>query len=400
VDALAEVIELSRAEARRIALTAQGFGKPRPKSKVTAKHLLGVVDTLGAVQVDTVNVMARAHLMTFFSRVGPYDEAILHKLWQPGGGLVEYWMHGTSLMRYDTWPLFAWRMRSKPHRAYDYDSDEVRQALAALQREVDLRGEVTAGELEVRTKPKEPWWDWTATKSRLELLVRNGSITTGRKPNFERTYLSLFESIPDHIVAARDAMDVEEARRRSILLAARALGVARQRELTFYVWMQAPEARRAIKDLLASGELLEAKVEGLKGPWYLHPDAAKPPRPVNAATLVNPFDPMLWRRERIADLFGFDYILEIFVPEPKRIFGYYVMPFLHGESFVARVDLKADRKAKALLVQASYGEFGVAVDEVVPALAHELREVARWQGLDDVVVKEKGDLAKQLAAAF
>jgi uncharacterized protein YcaQ len=272
--------------------------------------------------------------------------------------------------------------------------------MAALQREVDLRGEVTAGELEVRTKPKEPWWDWTATKARLEFLVHAGSITTGRKPNFERTYLSLFESIPDRIVAARDAMDLDEARRRSILLAARALGIARQKELTYYVLMHAAQARQAIKELIADGALLEAKVEGLKGPWYLHPDAAKPPRSVNAATLVNPFDPMMWRRERLADLFGFDYVLEIFVPEPKRVFGYYVMPFVLGEHFVARVDLKADRKGKALLVQASYGEFGVDLDEVIPALAHELREVARWQGLDEIVVKEKGDLAKQLGAAL
>jgi uncharacterized protein YcaQ len=391
-------IELSRAEARRIALAAQGFARPRPKSKVTAKHLLGVVDTLGAVQVDTVNVMARAHLMTFFSRVGPYDEQILHEMWAPGGGLVEYWMHGTSLMRYDTWPLFAWRMRSDRTR-HGVDGSEVRKALAALQREVDLRGEVTAGELEVRTKPKEPWWDWTATKSRLEYLVATGAITTGRKPNFERTYVSLFESIPDDIVAARDAIDTEAARRATVLLAAKALGVARQNELSFYVWMQAAAIRPVVKQLVADGELLEAKVEGLKGTWFLHPEAAKP-RAVRAAALVNPFDSMMWRRGRIVDLFGFDYVLEIFVPEAKRVFGYYVLPFLLGEQFVARVDLKADRKAKALLVQASYAEFGVDLDEVVPALVHELHEVARWQGLSDVVVKNKGDLAKRLSAAI
>jgi uncharacterized protein YcaQ len=392
-------VELTRAEARRIALAAQGLAKARPK-KPTKKHLLDVVDTLGGVQVDTVNVMARAHLMTFFSRVGPYDQQILHKLWQPGGGLVEYWMHGTSLMRYDTWPLFAWRMRSKPQsHVYTTDSDEWHKALAALQREVDLRGEVTAGELEERTKPKEPWWDWTATKSRLEFLVRNGSITTGRKPNFERTYMSLFEALPDETVAARDAIDTEASRRATVLLAARALGIARQKELTFYVWMQAASIRPVLKELVADGELLVAEVEGLKGPWYLHPDAVKP-RSVNAATLLNPFDPMMWRRDRIQDLFGFDYVLEIFVPEAKRVFGYYVLPFLLGEEFVARVDLKADRKSKHLLVQASYAEFGVDLDEVLPALTHELREVARWQGLTDIVVKEKGDLAKALAAAF
>ncbi len=390
--------QLSRAQARRIALAAQGLAEPRPK-RVTKKHLLDVVDTIGGVQVDTVNVMARAHLMTFFSRVGPYDEQILHKLWQPGGGLVEYWMHGTSLMRYDTWPLFAWRMREQPHSAYKADTDEMRKALAALQREVDLRGEVTAGELEERTKPKEPWWDWTATKSRLELLVHSGSISTGRKPNFERTYLSLFENIPDDVVATRDAIDTDAARRASVLVAARALGVARQKELTFYLYMAAAKIRPVLQELVADGELLIAEVEGLKGPWYLHPAAVKP-RSVNAATLLNPFDPMMWRRDRIQDLFGFDYVLEIFVPEAKRLFGYYVLPFLLGEQFVARVDLKADRKAKALLVQASYAEFGVDPDEVLPALVHELREVARWQGLTDVVVKEKGDLAKKLAATF
>ncbi len=385
---------LSRADARRIALGAQGFGKARPK-KATTKHLLDVVDTVGGVQVDAVNVLARAHLFTLFSRVGPFDEKLLHELWAPGGGLVEYWMHGTSLMRYDSWPNFAWRMRQKPHRAYEADTPDMQASLAALQREVDLRGEVSAAELEERTKPKEPWWDWTATKSRLELLVRQGTITTSRKPNFERTYMSLFEAIPDDVVVARDAMDSDEAIRNCIRIAARGLGVARQKDLTFYVWMQAPAARAAIKDLVAEGELRVVDVEGLKGPFYLHRDAVKP-KAINAAALVNPFDPLMWRRDRINDLFGFDYVLEIFVPEPKRQYGYYVLPFLLGDQFVARVDLKADRKAKALLVQASYAEFGTDSDEVAGALAHELREVARWQGLTDIVVKNKGDFAKNL----
>ncbi|MDP1795662.1 MAG: crosslink repair DNA glycosylase YcaQ family protein [Acidimicrobiales bacterium] len=391
-------VALSRADARRIALAAQGFAAPRPK-KVTAKHLLGVVDTLGGVQVDAVNVLARAHLFTFFSRLGPYDEKLLHQLWEPGGGLIEYWMHGTSLMRPETWPNFAWRMRQKPHRNYEADKPEMQAALAALQREVDLRGEVSAQELEERTKPKEPWWDWTATKSRLELLVRQGAITTGRKPNFERSYMSLFEALPDDIVAARDAIDSHEALRSCMMMAARALGVARQKDLTFYIWMQAPAARAMLNELVADGSLLEVQVDGWKGVSYLHPDAVQP-KSVHAATLVNPFDSLMWRRDRIADLFGFDYVLEIFVPEVKRQYGYYVLPFLLGDQFVARVDLKADRKAKHLLVQASYAEFGADPDEAATALAHELREVARWQGLDDVVVKNKGDYAKRLTKEF
>jgi uncharacterized protein YcaQ len=393
-------MELSRAEAGRVVLAAQGFGKPRPKGKVTARHLLGVVDTLGGVQIDAVNVMARAHLMTFFSRVGPYDEEVLHKLWTPGGGLVEYWMHGTCLMRYDTWPKFAWRMRAEGTR-HGVDAKEAQAALAVLQREVDLRGEVRAEELEVRTKPKEPWWDWTVTKSRLEYLVSKGAISVGRSRNFERSYLSLFEALPDDVVAARDAMDTEESRRACVLMAARALGVATPYDIRFYLWMAAESVKRVVAALVADGELVPVQVEGVKGPWFAVPDALKArTKAVDAAALVNPFDPFMWERRRLQKLFGFDYVLEIFVPEAKREYGYYVMPFLLGEDLVARVDLKSDRKLKHLLVQSSYAEFGVDTDAVAGALAHELREVARWQGLDDVVVKPKGDFAKRLAKEF
>lgn len=393
-------MELSRADAARIALAAQGFAKPRPKSKVTAKHLLGVVDTVGGVQIDAVNVMARAHLMTFFSRVGPYDEQVLHKLWAPGGGLLEYWMHGTCLMRADSWPAFAWRMRADRIR-HGVDAKAAAKALAALQQEVDLRGEVTAAELEVRTKKKEPWWDWTPTKSRLEYLMSIGAISVGRKPNFERIYMSLFEAVPDDVVAARDVMDSEAARRACVLMSARALGVSSVRDIRFYLWMATASVKRVVADLVADGELLPVTVEGVKTPSFVPAAALKTrTKAINAAALVNPFDPLMWERERVRNLFGFDYVLEIFVPEAKRIYGYYVMAFLLGEEFVARVDLKSDRKLKHLLVQASYAELGVDLDVVVPALAHELREIARWQGLLDVVVKPKGDLAKRLAKEF
>lgn len=390
--------ELSRLDARRIVLAAQGFGKPRPK-KVTKKHILDVVDTLGGVQVDTVNVMARAHLMTLFSRLGPYDTQLLHELWQPGGGLVEYWMHGTCLMQYDTWPLFAWRMRSERKRhGVDKNEAETAAALKALQREVELSGEVKAGDLEERTKKKGPWWDWTPTKTRLEYLVATGSITTGRLPNFERTYMSLFESLPDEIVARRDAIDTEVARRACVLMAAKALGVSQIKDIRYYVWMGAAEVRKVLKDLVADGELVEVRVEDQKNVHYMAPDAPKP-KPVNVAALVNPFDPLMWERDRFRNILGMDYVLEIFVPEVKRQYGYYVMPFLLAEEFVARVDLKADRKNRQLLVQASYAEFGIDQDEVSAALMHELREVARWHGLDDVVIKKKGDFAKKLATA-
>ena len=171
------------------------------------------------------------------------------------------------------------------------------------------------------------------------------------------------------------------------------------KDIRYYLWMGAAEVRAIIKELVADGELLEVRVEDMKAVHYMVPSAPKP-KPIDAAALVNPFDPLMWERDRFRNLLGMDYVLEIFVPEAKRIYGYYVMPFLLGEEFVARVDLKADRKAGALLVQGSYAEFGADLDEVVPALAHELREVARWQGLADVVVKPKGDLAKKLATAL
>jgi len=357
-----------------------------------------VVGALGAVQVDTVNVMARAHLMTFFSRIGPYDPTLLHELWAPGGGLIEYWMHGTCLMNYDTWPNFAWRMRADRKR-HGIHADDHREALAALQREVDLRGEVTAAELEERTGPKEPWWDWTITKTRLEMLVSNGSIATGRTPKFGRTYLSLFEALPDDTVAARDAIDSEVARRHCVLMATRALGVATLRDIRFYLWMSAVDIRAVVKQLVADGELVEVAVEDQKALHFMLP-GTRAPKAIGAAALVNPFDPLMWERDRVRNLLGMDYVLEIFVPEAKRIYGYYVLPFLLGEQLVARVDLKSDRKNGALLVQGSWAEFGADLHEVVPALAHELREVARWQGLTEVIVKKKGDLAPSLATAF
>ena len=237
------------------------------------------------------------------------------------------------------------------------------KALAALQHEVDLRGEVTAGELEVRTKKKEPWWDWTPTKSRLEYLVATGAISTGRKPNFERTYMSLFEACPITWSRRVTPSTPTPPAAASVMLAARGARRRRQKDITFYMWMQAASARKVIKELVADGELLEVEIEGLKGPFYMHPKAARP-RTVNAAALVNPFDPMMWRRDRISDLFGFDYVLEIFVPEAKRVFGYYVLPFLLGDEFVARVDLKADRKAERAARAGEHAEFGVDLDEV------------------------------------
>jgi uncharacterized protein len=390
---VAATVELSRADARRIALRAQGFGSPRPK-RVTKKHLLRVLDQVGGVQIDAVNVLTRAHFFPFFSRLGPYDPALLHDLMAPGGGVVEYWMSGTCLMPYERWPLLAWKMRESRIRL----DDDGMAALASLQREVDLRGEVTAAELEERTKPKEPWWDWTATKRRLEYLLWTGQITAGRRGNFERTYLSLFEVFPDEIVAARDAIDTEESLRACVLLMAHALGVATAHDVCNFLWMKRAVGKRVLNELVAEGVLVAARVEGVKDLCYSPPAALKA-KPVHAAALVNPFDPFMNSRRRIRDMFGFDYILEIYVPEAKRQYGYYVLPFLLGEQFVARVDLKADRKGRALLVQASYAEFGVDLAEVADALAHELRELARWQGLSDVVLKTKGDFAKPLAAA-
>lgn len=389
-------VAISRAEARRIALAAQGFGRPRP-ARPTRRHVRAVFDTVGAVQIDAVNVLVRSHYLPFFSRLGPYDRAALDALTGPNGDIVEYWCHAACLVPAATWATLAWRMRDE--RSWPTVRDAVAkkpELLTTLLTEVGARGEVSAGELERRDRPKEPWFDWSRTKLLLEYLFLKGEVTAGRRPNFERMYSLPDTRLPRDVVDARASIGTDESKRASLLLAARALGVGTARDIGEYIGMRQTHATPCLRALVGEGVLADARVEGVEAPMYLHRDAARPRR-IDAAALVSPFDSLVWQRDRAEELFGFRYRIEIYVPKPKRVHGYYVLPFLLGERFVARVDLKADRSSGHLLVQASYLEPGDDADEVAPALMAELRDMARWLGLDDVIVRPAGDLAPHLA---
>ena len=389
---------VDRVDARRIALAAQGFGTPRP-TKPNKRHLRAVLDRVAAVQIDAVNVLVRSHYIPFFSRLGPYDRAALDALTGPRGDVVEYWCHAACFVPADIWPLFAFKMRD--HHYWSQINEWAAKhpdAIPELLATVRERGPVSAGDLEQRERKKDPWWDWTHTKLLLEYLFWTGRVTAGRRSTFERTYESVEIRLGAARVAQRDAMDSDEARRQALRVAARALGVGTARDIGEYVGLNGTQSTPYLRSLVADGELVAVSVEGVAKPCFLDP-GAPPPKPVSARALVSPFDSLVWQRARARELFGLDYTIEIYVPKPKRVHGYYVLPFLLDERFAARVDLKADRAGRALLVQAAHLELGEDRAEVVPALHAELREMARWLDLDDIVVQPVGDLAKHLARA-
>ena len=393
---------LSLRTARRIALAAQGFADPRPTGTVDRRHLKRVVGRTALLQVDSVNVFERAHHLPLFSRLGAYDKALLHRAAYAHRDLFEYWGHEASLLPVETQPLLRWRM----HRAAAGEEGwgRIRQialeqpALVArvLQRLRD-EGPRTAGELHEGEASKGPWWDWSGTKTVMEHLFWSGQVMTSTRRGFERVY-DLTERVLPAAVLDAPTPSPEEAQRELMRIAARAHGVATERDLRDYFRLSVADARTALQDLVGAGELQPVEVEGWRGPAYLWP-GNRVPRRVRASALLSPFDPLVWERSRTSRLFGFDYRIEIYVPAPKRVHGYYVLPFLHDEGLRARVDLKSDRKAGVLRVLSSWLEPGSDPSEVATALAAELRLAAHWQGLPDLVVEPRGDLAPALEAA-
>lgn len=391
---------LSADQARRIALRANGFGSPRPSGSVDRRHLRRVIRQLGLIQLDSVNVLVRTQYLPFFSRLGPYDRSLLDRLAYRDHELFEYWGHVASLVDVAHHPLLRWRM------AADHDwgslsrvAEEHPRLVAELEAEVLRNGPVSAGELDDSEHRKGPWWGWGDTKRVLEYLFWAGRIGAQRRGNFERVYCDPADSIPAEIRNAPTPTE-EEAKRALLLVAARAHGVGTARDLADYWRQPILEVRRQLHDLAAEGALHEVTVEAWGQPAYLHPDATVP-RSMDVCALVSPFDQVMWERDRVERLHRFNYRIEIYVPRPKRIHGYYVLPFLLGDSYVGRVDLKADRAGRRLLVQSAHAEPDLAARgtdevEVVERLAGELRSLAIWLGLDDVHVTGRGDLGPAL----
>ncbi|HEY1712016.1 MAG TPA: crosslink repair DNA glycosylase YcaQ family protein [Solirubrobacteraceae bacterium] len=399
---------LSAAAARRIALAAQGFGRPRSAKPPGTRQIRELVTHLGVLQLDSVNVFSRAHYMPVFSRLGPYDRSLLDRLSghdapRPTRRLVEYWAHEASLIPVENHPLFRWRMSDVDAEAWGSIRRVIREHPELVADTLALvveRGPIRASATGIPRPQRRPgdMWNWHDGKIALEYLFYTGQVVAAGRVNFERLYDLPERVLPPEIVAA-PTPDPAEAQRELVRIAAAALGVATEPDLGDYFRLPRADSKARVAELAAAGELVEVDVAGWGAPAYLWP-AARRPRRIAARALLSPFDPVVWFRQRAERLFGFRYRIEIYVPAPKRVHGYYVLPFLLGDALVARVDLKSDRQNGSLLVQAAFAEPDVDHAHVAAELAAELRLTAAWLGLDDVVVRGRGDLAPALQRAL
>jgi uncharacterized protein YcaQ len=390
---------LSQGEARRIALAAQGFDRPRPSGAVTAGHLRRTIRRLGLLQIDYVNVLVPAHYQVLFSRLGPFEKSLLDDLIYRRREFTEQWAHEASILPVESWPLLRHRMEAHRIRPNGFESFmKLNPAYVDwVLNEVRARGPLTADDLpHADGAPRRLAESWFGTVPRavLEAHFGRGALAIAeRRPSFARAY-----DLADRVLPLQHhdrKVTPEEAQRELMRLAARSYGVGTAADLADYYRMPIRAARLRIAELVDAGELGEVGIEGWREPAYLHP-AARLPRRIDAATLLSPFDPVVWYRPRAARLFDFDYRFEIFVPPARRRWGCYVLPFLLGDRLVARVDLKADRAGRRLLVLAAYLERGAEPGAVADALAAELRILADWLGLGGIVVGRRGNFATAL----
>ncbi len=379
--------------ARRFALGAQGFADPRPTGRVDVRHFRRVVDRIGLVQLDSVNVFSRTHYMPFFSRLGAYDRPALDAWLWGSGEMFEYWGHEASVIPVQDHNLWRWRMNGDfKWGSMERIKNEHPEYLAEVLDQVRERGPLRTADLhDPGERSGSSMWDWPKGKVALEALFLGGQITTAHRPNFTRMYDLSERVIPDEHFGAQ-GLEREEAQSILLLQAARSMGVATAADLADYHRIRMPEARPLIERLSEEEELVEVEVEGWGRTAYLHPEA-RLPRKVEGRALLSPFDNLVWYRDRIERLWDFQYRIEIYVPEPKRVYGYYVLPFLLDGDLVARVDLKTDRKKEALLVKGVFAEAGVDRARVARELRAELELTSSWLGLDDVVISRNGDLA-------
>jgi uncharacterized protein YcaQ len=393
------VLALSLAAARRIALAAQGFATPRPGGAIDRRHLRRVLASTGLLQIDSVNVVARAHYLPAFSRLGPYPRAVLDRMsWGRDRELFEYWGHEASLLPLHTQPLLRWRMARAHHEAWGGMVRLAREQPAyveAVLAVVRTRGPIRASDLPDDRSHRGRWWSRSAAKHALEFLFWSGQVTVaGRTASFERSY-DLPERVLPQAVLDAPTPDVDIAHRALLLRAAVSLGLGTVRDLADYFRLPISLARARLVELAEDGALLPVRVEGWSQLAYLNPKARRP-RAVNARALLAPFDPLIWERSRVERLFGMRYRLEIYVPATQRRYGYYVLPFLLGDRLCARVHLKADRQAGVLHVLGSWHEPDASPARVAGPLAAELADLAHWLGLTQVKVADRGDLAPAL----
>jgi uncharacterized protein YcaQ len=408
--------DLSAGQARRLALAAQGFGRPRPGGRVDARHLRRAIDDVGLLQLDSVNVFCRSHYMPVFSRLGPYPRGALDRLaWHEVGDgttkrarrrdLIEYWGHEASLLPVELLPLLRWRMARADSLAWKGVARvgaEQPQLLEFVLNTVRERGPIRASDLAPKERRRTPgeMWSWSEEKTALEYLFFSGQVCAARRVNFERHY-DLPERVLPRPVLEAPTPPQEKAQRQLVLIAAKRLGVATEADLGDYFRLPRAESKARVAELAEDGGLVPVRVEGWRQPGYLSTERPAGLRRVaKARALLTPFDSLVWARERTERLFGFRYRIEIYVPAPKRVYGYYVLPFLLDDRLVARVDLKSDRQAGVLRVRSAFAEPHAEPARVAAELAAELRLLSEWLGLGGVSVGRKGDLASALRHAL
>ena len=388
---------ITPAQARRIALAAQGFGRPR--GAVGTRQLNLGIQRLNLLQLDSVNVFERSHYLPLFARLGAYDKSALDKLtFARRSQYIEYWAHEAAIIPLADWPLWRWKMarlkESDPGR-YEWPSKNT-EMLDWLRAELVELGPIAASKIEHdANRGTGSWWGWSEVKAGLEFLFRWGEVVSAGRTRFERTYALAEQVVPAHLLDLE--VSQADAQRQLVARAGAALGIATGADLADYFRLRTDAVRPAVADLVDSGDLIPVTVPGWKAPAYLHRDA-RIPRRVETAALLSPFDPVVWDRKRTERMFGFHYRIEIYTPAPKRQFGYYTLPLLVDEAIVGRIDLKSDRQAGVLRVQSAWREPGASVD--LDRLVALLRETAAWQGLGPIVVADWGDLSVELRDAL
>ena len=401
---------LSVAEARRVALAAQGFGfgKQQSDSQASWRQIKPVIDRMGLLQIDTINILIRSHYLPVFSRLGAYDIKLFDTkaFGSTQRQLFEYWGHEASLIPLTMQPLFRWRMEKARNLQGIYRQlkklvEQKPAYINTIFAEIKTRGPLAARELQNRQKENGSGsgsWRWDDGKAALEYLFWTGQITTASRRGFERVYDLTERVIPANILNL-PTPTADDAQRQLLNIAGQALGVASEADLRDYFRLSATEAKPRIAELVENGDIYPVHIDNWKQPAYLHRNA-KLPGKISAQALLTPFDPLVWERNRIERLFDFNYRIEIYTPVAKRRYGYYVLPFLVDERLAARVDLQADRNNQNLRVLACYIEDDITSEPVVTTLGVELLKLATWLNLSDVVIKQRGNLARPLRHAM
>ncbi len=353
------------------------------------------MDTIGLVQLDSVNVCVRTHYMPFYSRLGPYDRGSLDRWLNESGENFEYWAHEAAVLPVDRYPLWRWKMdEMQPWRRAGALLEAHPGLLGDVERQVHEHGPLTVRDLDAPNHRDEPWWGYGPGKVALEVLFANGSITALRTDNFTRLYDAPERTVPD-LHRNAPAVPKDDAYRVLLEDAMRHIGIGTAHDIADYFRLHTPTARPILAAMAEAGAIEEVAVPGWRGPTYMDPEAIRPRR-IAGATFLSPFDPIVWYRERAERLFEFRYRIEIYVPERQRVYGYYVLPFMLDGELVGRVDLKADRKRKVLLVRSVWREEGADPRRVATAITAELETFAGWLQLDDIEVAEMGNLAAEM----